>query len=229
MDYKPKNRNHQIEVKLRNVLFEYFSVSELRTLCHDLNINDELIDGTKSDLVLEIVQHTRRRGNLEKLVDYVREKRPDLALTRELDILWKKFNKDIVNLEASAPKTPLNLHFNHKIILASLFIIITIGGLLLVSNSFSRPLNYTVRVRDEQTGASISRAKVSLEIVGVAPLNTFSDSDGFARIQIPETYLNTLGRLLVEKDGYYSVAREINITVNTLPEQVYLLPEPFSE
>lgn len=56
--------------KLRQILVEHFSESELRDLCHDLGIDYESLPGDgKSSKARELVAHFERRGQFSKLVD----------------------------------------------------------------------------------------------------------------------------------------------------------------
>lgn len=61
-------------IQLRDLLQEKFSVKELETLCFDLGVSADEIDGhnsTKPAFAREIVEHFRRRGKLHALTNYI--------------------------------------------------------------------------------------------------------------------------------------------------------------
>lgn len=62
---------------------------------------------------------------------------------------------------------------------------------LVVNNKVStfQPFTYTVRVQKEGTNQNISNAKVTIEVAGQAPLDEITDSNGFARIFITDSYV----------------------------------------
>jgi len=66
---------------IRDALVNYFSLGELRTLCFDLGIDyEDLEGGGKQGKALALVQYARRHGRYSDLVNAVRQARPHLNL-----------------------------------------------------------------------------------------------------------------------------------------------------
>ncbi len=67
---------------LRRLLVQRFTISELRTLCFDLEIDAETLPGTanKLDLVRGMVDYLERRQRIAELVAYLPQVRDDLQL-----------------------------------------------------------------------------------------------------------------------------------------------------
>ena len=85
---------------------------------------------------------------------------------------------------------------------------------------------YLVHVQREGTGEIIKDAKVIVEVVGNAPLVGYTDSNGYARIQIAAGYAGKPGRLRVEMTGYEPYRMEMDINKDLLPNTIYLVPLP---
>lgn len=65
--------------RLRDLLVNSFSLSELRDLCFDLNIDfEDLPGGTRRMKVIELIGYLQRRGRLEELIRQVQLRRPQL-------------------------------------------------------------------------------------------------------------------------------------------------------
>ncbi|BCX03526.1 MAG: hypothetical protein KatS3mg053_1464 [Candidatus Roseilinea sp.] len=63
---------------LRESIEQSFNMSELEILCADLGIEFENLGGdTLSNMVLHLVQYFERRGELDRLLNYCRRKRPN--------------------------------------------------------------------------------------------------------------------------------------------------------
>ncbi|MGQ9733337.1 MAG: hypothetical protein ACUVX8_18930 [Candidatus Zipacnadales bacterium] len=66
---------------LRKVLVERFDLEELRTLCSDLGVDfDDLRGEGKQAKARELVGWLDRRGLLDRLVEYIKQSRPDIEL-----------------------------------------------------------------------------------------------------------------------------------------------------
>ncbi len=66
---------------LRMVLVERFGIEELRTLGFDLHVDAESLPGEgKGALARELVAYLRHRNQLDQLVSYIRQHRPDIKL-----------------------------------------------------------------------------------------------------------------------------------------------------
>lgn len=67
--------------RLRQMLTERLDPNDLKNLAFDLGVDlDSLPPGGKSDRVRELLEYLHRRGELERVVVWVREQRPDLGL-----------------------------------------------------------------------------------------------------------------------------------------------------
>jgi hypothetical protein len=67
-------------VRLRQLLVERYSEDELRTLCHDLGVDVEVLGGHgKAGRARELVAYLERRERLDDLVRAGRLHRPDVA------------------------------------------------------------------------------------------------------------------------------------------------------
>lgn len=68
-------------IKLREILIQYFSLSELKTLYFDLGIDHELFAGySKVESARELILHLERLGRLPDLLDLIRQQRPHVVL-----------------------------------------------------------------------------------------------------------------------------------------------------
>jgi hypothetical protein len=85
-------------------------------------------------------------------------------------------------------------------------------------------LVYALRVQDHSSGQPIVNAKVTLDVPGKAPLDEFTDSNGYTRIPVDAIYVGRPGRLQVEASGYQSYIQNIDVTDGTLPHLVQLEP-----
>lgn len=69
-------------VRLRQILADHFTEDELRTLCYDLEIDYDDLDGTgRAGKAREIVAYLERRERLTDLVRVGRHQRPEIAWT----------------------------------------------------------------------------------------------------------------------------------------------------
>lgn len=82
--------------------------------------------------------------------------------------------------------------------------------------------DYLVRVQAKDTGEDVSNAEVTIEVGGQAPLNTITDSNGIARIQIQGNYAGKPGVLLVEATGYERYRENMDLIKDALPDVVQL-------
>lgn len=65
--------------RLREMIDAYFNESELRTLCFDISIDEEILIGeTKQDKVRQLLLYCTRRGRINDLVNACRQARPHL-------------------------------------------------------------------------------------------------------------------------------------------------------
>lgn len=67
--------------RLRQALTDQLDPDELHNLAFDLGVDLDSLGGTgKSGQIRELLEHLYRRGDLERLVALVRERRPDIQL-----------------------------------------------------------------------------------------------------------------------------------------------------
>lgn len=67
-------------IVLRDQMNQYFSVSELRTLCFDLGIDyEDLAGSTKQLKVIELIGFVQRRGILDNLIKLLASQRPHVT------------------------------------------------------------------------------------------------------------------------------------------------------
>jgi hypothetical protein len=67
--------------RLRDCIVEYFSLEELKTMCFDLGVNDDMFGGAGiNNLARELVKYMHRENRLDALIDYCREKRPNVPI-----------------------------------------------------------------------------------------------------------------------------------------------------
>jgi hypothetical protein len=96
---------------------------------------------------------------------------------------------------------------------------------ILDSNAVPTPagsFDYLVRVQAKDTGEDIANAEVTIEVGGQAPLNTITDSNGVARIQIRGDYAGKPGVLLVEATGHERYRENMDLIKDALPDVVQL-------
>lgn len=68
-------------VHLRQVLTQYYSEGELRTMCFDMGIDYESVGGRgKAEKVVELVAYAQRYGRLDQFAAYVRQTREFIQL-----------------------------------------------------------------------------------------------------------------------------------------------------
>jgi hypothetical protein len=71
-------------VRIRQVLDEYFSASELKDIIFELNVEYENLEGeTKGAKARALVQYLQRRGRLAEVVQVANEHRSDISWTGE--------------------------------------------------------------------------------------------------------------------------------------------------
>lgn len=74
---EPQSQQQAYATAMRQILITYFNLSELRTLCFDLQIDYEDLAGpTKGEKALELVTHMQRHGRSAELERKCRELRP---------------------------------------------------------------------------------------------------------------------------------------------------------
>ena len=73
-------------VRLRELLIARLNLDELRTLCFDIGLDyDSLEGGTKDSKIRELLSHVERRSKLAFLIERVKGQRPDLTAVAKSD------------------------------------------------------------------------------------------------------------------------------------------------
>ena len=68
-------------VRLREALIEFYNVGELRTMCFDLSIDWESLEGDgKANKVRSLVEHAKNTNKINEITAYVRNTRPHVKL-----------------------------------------------------------------------------------------------------------------------------------------------------
>jgi hypothetical protein len=213
-------RNDNNRIRLQRLIKQHFNLGEIRDLCFSLDVpyedlgSDETISGKSRDLVM----YCERRGLVPELVNTIGQKRPSLK-------------PDLANFPDSPPPSNSNKYPRLSIAIAILTAVIVMAlGIVLwriYTPASSAAFDYQVRVIDENTTQPISSALVILEVGGdVAPLDEYTDSNGLARFFVSSALAEERGRLRVERDGYDSYVKNMDVTPDALPEEVMLYPSP---
>ncbi len=94
------------------------------------------------------------------------------------------------------------------------------------SRNPSQSFFYSVRVVDKATGQQIPRAKVTIEVGGIAPLDDITDSNGYTRFDIDSSRAGKSGRVIVEAPQYQKFMQNIDLVQDALPKMIQLEPLP---
>jgi hypothetical protein len=81
---------------------------------------------------------------------------------------------------------------------------------------------YVIKVVKEGTNKEVSNAKVILEVIGQAPLNAVTDSNGYARVFVDNDRADRPGKLIVQATEYTQYVRNIDLNPMKLPNVVQL-------
>jgi hypothetical protein len=81
---------------------------------------------------------------------------------------------------------------------------------------------YPVRVQAKGTSDYIPGAKITIEVAGKAPLDGFTDDNGFARVFVDPDRVGEPGVLRVEAAGYEQYTQNIDLYEEVLPDVVQL-------
>ncbi len=90
------------------------------------------------------------------------------------------------------------------------------------SPSVNSNFGYTIRVQTNDAGMPIANAKVTIEVIGQAPLDEIADSNGVARFLIDSSRVGQPARLIVRATGYKSYSQNIDLRQGTLPDVIPL-------
>ncbi len=85
--------------------------------------------------------------------------------------------------------------------------------------------SYLVQVQAKDTDENVTRAEVTIQVTGKAPIDAITDSKGIARIFIPASYVGQPGLLIVDTKRYERYTQNIDLTKASLPDVVLLEPK----
>jgi hypothetical protein len=89
----------------------------------------------------------------------------------------------------------------------------------------SPSFQYPVKIQARETGEAISDARVFIEVLGDAPIDVLTDSNGFARVFINESHAGDPGRLTVQANGYQEYSQNVDLNPESLSHVVQLEPK----
>ena len=77
----PREFTHQNKLRLRDLIIKHFTLNDLRTICQNMAIDYESIEGgdNKAAKARELVAYCDRRMKLQQLVETCREFLPDVV------------------------------------------------------------------------------------------------------------------------------------------------------
>jgi len=88
-----------------------------------------------------------------------------------------------------------------------------------------QPVEFTYEVHVVSAmGENLPDTHIIIQVGGKAPLDEFTDSNGFARIVIDGTYAREPARLIVEREGFHPYTQEIDLYPDGLPDRIPLEP-----
>ena len=90
----------------------------------------------------------------------------------------------------------------------------------------SSSFQYSVRVQAKDTGVDILNARVTIEVIGQAPLDEITDSNGLARIFVDNNRSGQPGKLIVQVDKYSKYTQNIDLLEDILPDVIQLDSAP---
>ncbi len=88
--------------------------------------------------------------------------------------------------------------------------------------SVNSTFDYSIRVQTSDTGMPVANAKVTIEVIGQAPLDEIADSNGIARFLIDSIRVGQPARLIARAVGYKSYSQNIDLRQGTLPDVIPL-------
>jgi hypothetical protein len=82
------DNQHSVLVTLRQLMSNRMSLSEIQTLCFDLDVDyDNIAGNTKDDKIRELLLFLQRRENVSRLIKIGKILRPDIIWDREIILL----------------------------------------------------------------------------------------------------------------------------------------------
>jgi hypothetical protein len=244
--FKPGSTAQRSAMVLRDVLETYFNNSELRDLCFRLDIDYENLPGEgKASKARELILYCERQGRTRDLAEACCRLRL-LACDNLRTILAPdqpgSAAPDGSQLAAPpiqsipVPDPQQQLPNDGKTQVPP---IVIIGGLCVVLviaiagftagwprlAGFYMPtmpssFSYPVRVQALATGSPISNAKVTIEVPELAPIDKYTDSNGFTRVMLDASRAGKRGKIIVEAVRYQRYVQEIDLIQGNLPDTI---------
>ena len=99
-------------ISLRDVLHDYYSKGEIRTLCYDLFIDYDSLGGRgRSENITELVAYAQRHARLEELATYVRKTRPHVSINTT-NTPPPQLASPVSSAQQAPPQTNIHVHGN---------------------------------------------------------------------------------------------------------------------
>jgi len=196
---------------------------------HKLEIQIAQYGGLMSAPLLLMNQRELTKDELNLIQATIDRKTGNQTLQQSnTSIQQQSANKNTSNqaTHSSISNPKLKLNEPRAIIIGA--IITALATILVILKPFglgsNDTFNYQVEVLDTSTNKPIGLAKVTITLPNLAPLEAFSDNNGFARLSIGDQYNDQAGILRLEKTGYDSVIFNVDIQADRLPKQIKLTP-----
>jgi hypothetical protein len=120
----------------------------------------------------------------------------------------------------------VNSQVTVALITAAASIIVALVGFIKFPDSnisaLESSFQYQVRVQDRKTNEYLSSARVTIEMADVAPLDTYTDNNGYTQMVIDTNRAGKPARIIVEAEGYQRYEQSINLTRDSLPDVIKL-------
>ena len=94
-----------------------------------------------------------------------------------------------------------------------------------IHQNSSQSFQYSIMVKNRTTAEAIFNAKVTINLFGYAPINVFTDANGFARVFFSTQDIGNQSSLTVKADGYQIYVQNIDLNTRISPYVVQLEPE----
>ena len=147
--------------QLRQAINQYFSESDVKTLCFDLHVDYESLPGDgKSEKVVELIKHFVRSGRLEELLNYCSDFRPNVpwdeiknAAMQDPQILAQDISASVSQAYSPSSRSNRALQglFSVKIALFIMSGLLLIAVGVLASNIFDPNKNITPSITPRST------------------------------------------------------------------------------
>jgi hypothetical protein len=252
--FGPGSTRQRTTVVLRDILEKYFNDSELRDLCFELQIDYENLPGNgKASKARELILFCERQGRTRDLAEACCRLRQiacnDLRTILALDQpgsgapdVSQPALPPIQSIPVTDPQQQLpngrKTQVPPTVIIGGLCVVIVIAiaiagfttGLPRLSG-FGVPttpssISYPIRVQALATGDPISNAKVTIEVPDLAPIDEYTDSNGFTRVMLDSSRVGKRGKIIIEAVGYQRYIQEIDLVQSVLPDTIRMSPTP---